>query len=256
MGNKQAIDQVTDFNINWKVKRGTTTYDYYIDGNKVTCVKKSLLKSQVNTWILSDHKIEAVERNSDHILFLDAEGRVHIIKYGKPPARVKIPWKVKRIHSEQSLACDFSLLFCLKQGGLGDHRYHVICLIDSKSQLPRIRADQIAKAEGLNVAEFTSDTISDKGMLTKILDLGDNRAQVLSVDKVKSNLNMPQLLKEPEQPVNSVNNLTVTPDNTISDSPPNDRKSGYDQVIANLMNYTSFSQESDSDSRYDMMMGL
>lgn len=224
MGNGNSSGEVEDFNINWKVKKGATRYDYYIDGNKVSCVTKSLMKTRTKTWVLSDHKIEAVEKNSDHILFLDSEGKVLIIKYGKPPARIKVPWKVKRIYSEQSLACDFSLLFCRKQGGLSEWCYHVISITNSNVNLPRVRADQIASREGFNVTEFTTDTITSKGMLSKVLDLGDNRAQLLSTESSKVKMNISHLIEE--------------------DPPANDNY--YDDVIANLRDHSSPTPSNDN----------
>jgi hypothetical protein len=197
MGNANSIYDLEEYSLNWKIKKRFRSYEYYVHKNKITRVSKNFGRTTSRVWKVCEGEIKSIQQNTDHILMLDDKGVAYIIKNNKPPSRVRVPWEVVKIYSEHNSCCDFSLLFCLVQGPLGNHYYHVISITESDLGLPRIRAENMAVHEDYNVEKFTTDTITHDGILSKILDLSDSRAQVANREgsiKMKVQLDMPKIL--------------------------------------------------------------
>jgi hypothetical protein len=180
MGNTKA-KPIDDHPAYWTGKRGRNHYRYAVDGIHITCDRLGLIPKRWK-WIVGDYIIEDVTNNNEHILFLNSQNEVFILKYGYEPTRVKLPWQADLIYSESCLACDFSLIFYRSKYSTQPYEYFVVCITDSTSKYPYNKMQELAKKNNLNVTKFLTDTISQYGMFTKLLYLKDQEVKYVCRD--------------------------------------------------------------------------
>lgn len=226
MGTIQSNQKsMPDYSAHWEGKYKKHYYDYFVDGTHITCIRRGIVAKKWE-WTLGEYPIVSVTSNANHLMFRNSEGEVFILKYGKMPTKIKLPWIADLIHSESCLVCDFSLIFFRivnsESNGssidlnssrnsiysssslinsnppLSSYKYRVISITESNSTQPLNRMYEIAEQHRLNVATFMTDTVSEYGMLSKLVYLKDIGVKFFGKDSDIIEINSTVVQPEPE----------------------------------------------------------